>query len=259
MVAEIFVLYPDSKYDYLEIIRDRYRFEFLPFGVKAAIEASDLIAMLAKKTKQPKEQWAKVKFDIQIAAIAKAEAATILYADDKGVINNAKRLKIDGKRICDLPLPPEKPPEPAPPAAIVDTHEQGKLFPARASEDKDEEAGEVVQAENSSELRADVPSDAKSQTESPKIETPPTDTLPIRGTNGGRAEGEASGEGNQEDPEKAGLKPCECGCGEYPKDPKSRFLPGHDLRKAYSDQKQVAEALEKPKAANEGGPSQSGS
>jgi hypothetical protein len=31
---------------------------------------------------------------------------------------------------------------------------------------------------------------------------------------------------------------CECGCGEYPKDPKSRFLPGHDLRKAYRDQKQ---------------------
>jgi len=28
-------------------------------------------------------------------------------------------------------------------------------------------------------------------------------------------------------------KPCECGCGEFPKQPTSRFLPGHDLRKAY--------------------------
>jgi len=28
---------------------------------------------------------------------------------------------------------------------------------------------------------------------------------------------------------------CECGCGEYPKSPKSRFLPGHDLRKAYKE------------------------
>jgi hypothetical protein len=27
---------------------------------------------------------------------------------------------------------------------------------------------------------------------------------------------------------------CECGCGENPKNPKSRFLPGHDLRKAYN-------------------------
>jgi argininosuccinate synthase len=32
-------------------------------------------------------------------------------------------------------------------------------------------------------------------------------------------------------------KPCECGCGEYPKTPGARFLPGHDLRKAYQDQK----------------------
>jgi hypothetical protein len=35
-------------------------------------------------------------------------------------------------------------------------------------------------------------------------------------------------------------KPCECGCGEYPKDPTSRFLPGHDLRKAYRDSTNVA-------------------
>jgi hypothetical protein len=30
-------------------------------------------------------------------------------------------------------------------------------------------------------------------------------------------------------------RPCECGCGEHPKNPKSRFLPGHDLRKAYDE------------------------
>ena len=29
--------------------------------------------------------------------------------------------------------------------------------------------------------------------------------------------------------------PCECGCGEYPKGKKSRFMPGHDLRKAYKE------------------------
>jgi hypothetical protein len=28
---------------------------------------------------------------------------------------------------------------------------------------------------------------------------------------------------------------CECGCGGRPKSPKSRFLPGHDLRKAYNE------------------------
>ncbi|HEY4379354.1 MAG TPA: hypothetical protein VGN01_03350 [Acidobacteriaceae bacterium] len=30
-------------------------------------------------------------------------------------------------------------------------------------------------------------------------------------------------------------KPCECGCGGFPKSASSRFLPGHDLRKAYAD------------------------
>jgi hypothetical protein len=33
-------------------------------------------------------------------------------------------------------------------------------------------------------------------------------------------------------------KPCECGCGGYPKSAASRFLPGHDLRKAYADRKE---------------------
>src|SRR5438067_5489776 len=30
-------------------------------------------------------------------------------------------------------------------------------------------------------------------------------------------------------------KPCECGCGQYPKKLTSRFLPGHDLKKAYKE------------------------
>ena len=33
--------------------------------------------------------------------------------------------------------------------------------------------------------------------------------------------------------------PCECGCGGYPKRLGSRYLPGHDLRKAYQDQKKM--------------------
>jgi len=30
-------------------------------------------------------------------------------------------------------------------------------------------------------------------------------------------------------------KPCACGCGKYPKKHSSKFLPGHDLRKAYQE------------------------
>lgn len=35
-----------------------------------------------------------------------------------------------------------------------------------------------------------------------------------------------------------GKMPCQCGCGGYPKGATSRFLPGHDLRKAYQDRPQ---------------------
>ena len=40
-------------------------------------------------------------------------------------------------------------------------------------------------------------------------------------------------------------KPCECGCGKYPKTARARFLPGHDLKKAYID----AGAIKSPKTS----------
>jgi hypothetical protein len=33
----------------------------------------------------------------------------------------------------------------------------------------------------------------------------------------------------------ANRKPCACGCGKYPKKLTSKFLPGHDLKKAYQE------------------------
>jgi hypothetical protein len=35
--------------------------------------------------------------------------------------------------------------------------------------------------------------------------------------------------------EDRGRRGCECGCGRFPKSSRSRFLPGHDLRKAYKE------------------------
>jgi len=40
-------------------------------------------------------------------------------------------------------------------------------------------------------------------------------------------------------------RPCECGCGEYPRSRKSRFLPGHDLRKAYHGTRGASDPAEK--------------
>ncbi|HSZ01179.1 MAG TPA: PIN domain-containing protein [Terriglobales bacterium] len=186
-MAEVLVRAGKGRAKYVSILSDRWRFQILPFDSRAAIEASELIAQV-KSSKEPWATWAKVKFDIQIVSIAKAEAASVIYADDKDIENYAKRLKIPVVRICDLPLPP--PPEP----------------------EVTQEAGPVLAGEQPSlpgmGLAAERP---QVGTEAKQIESP-TST------------------------------PCECGCGEFPKDPTSRFLPGHDLRKAYKD----SQSLNKP-------------
>jgi predicted nucleic acid-binding protein len=108
-MAEVLVRAGKGRAKYVSILSDRWRFQILPFDSRAAIEASELIAQV-KSNNQPWGTWAKVKFDIQIVSIAKAENATVIYADDKDIERYAKRLKIPVVRICDLPLPP--PPEP---------------------------------------------------------------------------------------------------------------------------------------------------
>ena len=51
----------------------------------------------------------KVKFDRQIVAIAKAEEANTIYADDADIFTLAERAKIKAYRSRDLDLPPEDP------------------------------------------------------------------------------------------------------------------------------------------------------
>jgi hypothetical protein len=50
--------------------------------------------------------WQKVKFDRQIIAIARVQAATRLYADDRDLVTFARRLGMDVFSTWDLPAPP---------------------------------------------------------------------------------------------------------------------------------------------------------
>jgi predicted nucleic acid-binding protein len=119
-MAELLVGAGEGRRQYVALLSRGTRFQIIPFDSRAAIEASELIALM-KKRKQPWGTWAKVKFDIQIVAIAKVEAATLIYSDDADIENLAKLLKIPCKRICDLPLPP-------PPAPVdAETWEQAKV------------------------------------------------------------------------------------------------------------------------------------
>lgn len=203
-MAEVLVRAGKGRSKLVSILSDRWRFQILPFDSRAAIEASELIAQI-KASKEPWTTWAKVKFDIQIVAIARAENASVIYADDIDIENYAKRLKIPVVRICDLPLLPS----PVEGDAIEGTiGTQGQL--------------NLATAENEVEFpKAEPKSDASTG----------ADKL-VGKINSGSVESETPNE-------KVVARPCECGCGGFPKDPNSRFLPGHDLRKAYNDQKQT--------------------
>jgi predicted nucleic acid-binding protein len=109
-MAEVLVRAGKGRSQFVSILSDRMLFQLVPFDARAAIEAADLIALI----KANKETWgthAKIKFDIQIVATAKAEDATVIYSDDIDIENFAKRLKIPVMRICDLPLPPPQVPQ----------------------------------------------------------------------------------------------------------------------------------------------------
>jgi len=123
-MAEVLVRAGTARAKYVSLLSDQWKFQILPFDSRAAIEASELIAKI-KSSREPWTTWAKVKFDIQIVSIAKAEGAAVIYSDDKDIENYAKPLKIKVIRICDLPLPP--PPEPKFEQTLLPVGEQQKL------------------------------------------------------------------------------------------------------------------------------------
>jgi predicted nucleic acid-binding protein len=131
-MAEVLVRSGTARAKYISVLSDRLKFQIIPFDSRAAIEAADLIAAV-KPNKEKWDTWAKVKFDIQIVSIAKAESATLIYSDDKDIEKYAKRFKIRVIRICDLPLPPPVPDDSAPPEdAIGGAQRQLPLTPVDA-------------------------------------------------------------------------------------------------------------------------------
>jgi len=122
-MAEVLVRSGNARSRYVKALSDTWKFQLLSFDSRAAIEASELIAEI-KSRKDKWETWAKVKFDIQIVSIAKAEGCNVIFSDDKDIENFAARLKIKVVRICDLPLPPPTPQEQVPRDTLFDMSNQ---------------------------------------------------------------------------------------------------------------------------------------
>jgi len=90
-------------------------FRIADFDQKAAIEAAVAVRDALDRGgwrvdgAKPGETKAKIKFDRQIVAIAKAEGAQTVYTDDGSMAKYAERAQIQAIRTADLDLPPEDP------------------------------------------------------------------------------------------------------------------------------------------------------
>ena len=190
-MAEILVRAGKGRSQYITILQDTWRFQILPFDSRAAIEAADLIEKI-KSSSDKWETWAKVKFDIQIVSIAKAESATLIYSDDKDVENFAKRVNIRVLRICDLPLPtPEEKP-----IQTGSVGSQGMLPLAEAKSEQRIIAG----SQPTSEVKADAVKTtvhSRAAETDNKLQADPAHPASIQRSDSGRAQGEAASEGTE--------------------------------------------------------------
>lgn len=183
-MAEVLVRSGAARSKYVSVLGDTWKFQILPFDSRAAIEAADLIAAIKSK-KEKWDTWAKVKFDIQIVSIAKAESATLIYSDDKDIENFAKRFNIRVVRICDLPLPPTEEAEP------IEVGPEGSQATLPLSAPESNQAGIESKPEVKKVTGAATISitDAGSPEANNKLQAEPA---PVQGSDGGRDEGETT-------------------------------------------------------------------
>jgi len=184
-MAEVLVRSGVARSRYVSVLGDTWKFQILPFDSRAAIEAADLIAAIKSK-KEKWDTWAKVKFDIQIVAIAKAESATLIYSDDKDIENFAKRFNIRVVRICDLALPPTEEEEP------IEGGPGGSQGTLALSAPTSSEAGIESKpgVKNATEAATTSIPDTGSPETNNKLQADPAHPAPVQGSDGGRAQGE---------------------------------------------------------------------
>lgn len=108
VLAEILVKAADGAPDVLFALQGLARIKIAAFDERAAVETAMMTrqALAAGGKGGGSDQpWQKVKFDRQIIAIARVHGASTIYADDRGLANFAKSLRMDVVSSWDLPLP----------------------------------------------------------------------------------------------------------------------------------------------------------
>mgnify|MGYP003393269564 CR=1 FL=1 len=117
VLSEFLILAGNDGPAYLDKIHKTSNFEIKPFDEMAAIELAAIqVGITNKQSKSEQKRssatgtWAKIKFDRQIVAIAKANNASAIYSDDDNVKTFAEAQGIKVIKTRELPLPePEAP------------------------------------------------------------------------------------------------------------------------------------------------------
>jgi len=197
-LAETLVRSGPNRGQYMKVLGDTWKFQLLPFDARAAIDAADLIAAI-KNNKDRWDTWAKIKFDIQIVAIAKSEGVSLIYSDDHHIETYAKRFGIRVMRICDLPLPPE-PKEPKPIDSVPVGTQIGMFpppAPTRPFPEVKPDEGSIPGVPQTSQTIPTPRADGAAAQPSNELQADPAHPTAVQGSDGGRAQDEAASEGKQ--------------------------------------------------------------
>ena len=139
-LSEVLVRSGPSAVKIVEKIKEFAIFEILPFDELCAIEVAFMTKNaldLGDKKSGSDETWNKIKYDRQIAAIARVHRASAIYTDDKRLRNTAASISMAAKGLADMPFPPEKAQGVLPllqPLDILDESSLDEIDEARASE-----------------------------------------------------------------------------------------------------------------------------
>jgi hypothetical protein len=110
-LGELLIGVGHSRSQILHELTHSPKFLLAPFDTKAALELALLADAVRKHTGKKKGDsggtWAKVKFDWQIVAIAKAQNVSTIYSEDPDIKKLATFVGINVKSVADLPLPPK--------------------------------------------------------------------------------------------------------------------------------------------------------
>lgn len=171
---------------YLTRLSNTSKFKLSTFDVRAAIESAELIRKIKiEQGAKNAERWAKVKFDIQIVAIAKAENASVIYADDPQIETHGERVAISVKRICDLALPPQ---QIAVQEGLFEQVEE-PLHEAETPLPEGQEEKDQINGATNSPTAIEGTSQADNQ-----LQADPAHPAPVQGSDSGRTESKADSE-----------------------------------------------------------------